>query len=382
MAPNREQIALLDRFLAVDAKDALPLYAQVERGLRRLIQTEFEDGQRFYTEELLSQHLGVSVGTIRRALGGLTTEGLLERHVPAGTFVRRRLAPGGGAFTINVFLSTFESYFDRAILTQLFAICGRREFRLEVFHTFEGENIIEMLGKAPAQPGRSGFVLLSTGEASSWRLHELLDQRGLPSVIIDRLIPEWPGAYVGIDNAQAIRLGLEHLCSMGHERIALLVTEERDHPNVHERIRAFESFAREQQLAEAPVVYSDLANGDPAGGTLEELYAHNVSKDVVARLLETSAPPTAVFALSDIGAWALLKRLAERGVRVPHDLSVLGFGNEAMSTLVHPGLSTVGQPYKDITERAVEALIAPAQPAPRELLPAHLVLRESTAHRA
>ena len=377
MADRDKLGRLLDRTVLLDPKGSLPLYAQLTRGLRHLLQEHFEDGERFYGEEMLSQRLRVSVSTTRRALTELAAEGLLVRYVPRGTFVRKRQLGANRDFTVGVFLSSFESRFNMALLERMALCCEEEGYRLDVFHTCFGEKLVEQSPPFNRPPGQQGFVFLTTFEASTWSLYQVLMDRGYRAVVVDRRIEGFPGIYVGVDNTAAMRLGMDHLTSLGHRRIALLVSEEEAHPNVQERIHAFKAYASDYGLEHTRVVVCDQTFNYPEGLPLAERYEMDVNDATVDELL--AARPTAIFAVSDAGARVLLRRLAERGVAVPGACSVLGFGNEGYAAVTYPPLSTVAQPFAQMAGQAIK-LLASQGPTPAvHLLRPSLVLRKSTA---
>jgi len=373
------RIRLLEQTVLVDPQNPLPLYAQLTRGLRELIHNHFEDGERFYGEQGLSQRLGISVNTVRRALADLAAEGLLERHVPKGTFVRKS-APGAEKdFNIGVFLSTFDSTLNMLLLEHVAKCCDERGYRFEVLHTRFGDKLLEQLNAIKKTPEHQAFLALTTHEASTWRLYRALTERGYRIAVIDRRMESFPGCYVGVDNAVGIRLGMAHLAELGHGRVTLLVCEDELHPNVQERIRAFEAFARDHGRIGPRIVVCDETIEYPEGASVEECYEMYVSEATVDEILAADPPPTAVFAVSDAGARVLLRRLAERGVRVPGDLSVVGFGNEGYACLTFPPLTTLAQPFEQIVRRAIDFLETPGRTPAQYLIAPSLVVRNSTA---
>ena len=88
--------------------------------------------------------------------------------------------------------------------------------------------------------------------------------------------------------------------------------------------------------------------------------------------------PTAIFAVSDPGAWTALQWLAERGIKVPAEVSFLGFDDDRHSQHVHPSLSTLRQPVKEMAQVVFQLLAAPIRPGQIQLLPPTLVIRKST----
>src|SRR4051812_27156842 len=92
---------LINRTVGVDTRLDAPLHAQVRRVLRLAIEQHFDDGQRFSTESAIIAQLGVPKGTVRRALSDLTRDGLLQRQVANGSFVRKGVQHSGT--TLGVF---------------------------------------------------------------------------------------------------------------------------------------------------------------------------------------------------------------------------------------------------------------------------------------
>jgi LacI family transcriptional regulator len=94
-------------------------------------------------------------------------------------------------------------------------------------------------------------------------------------------------------------------------------------------------------------------------------------------------PPTAIFAANDVSAFGVMAGLQERGLKIPEDMSVVGFDDIPAASHLHPGLTTVRQPLEQMGAAAVSALlsqIAGLAPATAKVtLPTELVVRRSTA---
>ena len=134
--------------------------------------------------------------------------------------------------------------------------------------------------------------------------------------------------------------------------------------------RAFEEITAAGGLAEAVVVHC---------GTKPFEDSHDAAYRQIDKLLAVNPRPTAIFTVSDAGAWAALRRLSELGISVPQEISVLGFSDDRPSRFMHPALSTIAQPVAEIARRAIEMLVE-NQPGTRvEFMPPSLVIRESTA---
>ena len=377
-SPDKEH--LLEDLVVVDRGSPLPLHAQVHRALHRVIQEGFEHGDRFFNEEFLSGRLGVSLATVRRALTDLASKGTLERFPGKGTFVRKGGPQGSEALHVRVFVPgsswSAEGAVVEAVLDCLDALCTEQDYLMHVSYTHGAVNTADPLWQTGAAGHGARFILLCNPPDTALELHEVLTARGLPSVNVGTLMDDYPGAYVGVNNGLGIRLGLEHLKALGHRRIVLLVNEPLDRACIRHRMQGFATVIEQSGLDEARVVICDKKTtqepADPAAPP------GDIDDAILDSLLSAPWAPTAIVAASDPGAWAILKQLADRGVKVPEQVSVLGFGDEGPSRFVYPPLSTITLPYCKMAERAMAVLQEPGECPTQEHLPPTLLVREST----
>jgi DNA-binding LacI/PurR family transcriptional regulator len=96
-------------------------------------------------------------------------------------------------------------------------------------------------------------------------------------------------------------------------------------------------------------------------------------------IFDLPQPPTALLAQSDRTALVAIRWLKARGLRVPEDVSVVGFDGIDAGATSDPPLTTVAQPMKDIGRRAVEMILGDTREVRRETLPLELIVRASTA---
>jgi DNA-binding LacI/PurR family transcriptional regulator len=202
-----------------------------------------------------------------------------------------------------------------------------------------------------------------------------LDRR-LPVIIVDE--PRLPGAFfVGIDDRGGARLAAEHVAGLGHERVAVVIDRLLDDGNV--------GFASPERLAasghrvsrERVAGYFDGLPGGGEGVPVYETPANErgVAAAAVDALLGLAAPPTALLCATDQIALGALEALAERGVRVPEDVSVTGFDD--IPAAAGAELTTVRQPLVEKGRQAGRLLLEPN--TEREvILPLELVVRGST----
>jgi LacI family transcriptional regulator len=197
---------------------------------------------------------------------------------------------------------------------------------------------------APAfKDGRTDGVIVVAPETDS-DVVEGLAALGIPLVCVSGPsgVPGVP--FVDVDNATGGRIAAEYLLSLGHERVAYLGGDE-NHADVPARRRGFVDAMTSAGHAPPPEYL-------PPG-----TYERSRAQEIACRLLRLPRRPTAVFAASDTLAILLLETARELGLRVPEDLSVLGFDDLTTASLVSPPLTTVRQPLGQIGACAARLLV-------------------------
>ncbi len=216
-------------------------------------------------------------------------------------------------------------------------------------------------------------LLMAAAAGDAAALVRRLAPMRVPTVVVDRAVPGLQADLVRVDHEGGARLAVEHLLSLGHRRIACLAG-----PSEFAVSRARTAGWR-TALAAAGITPEPgwLLEGDFSAAA-----GHALASRLLAAPLQAPNAVTAIFASNDLLAIGALRAAAERGVTVPGALSVIGFDGIDLGAYAYPALTTVGHPIRALGEAAAEALIARigASPSPaREVvLPARLLMREST----
>jgi LacI family transcriptional regulator len=192
----------------------------------------------------------------------------------------------------------------------------------------------------------------------------------IPTVVIARDIPELASQSIPIDNADGARLATQHLIECGHRRIAHIRGLE-NHEDAELRIEGYQRALQDAHITSDPdlVVQGDYTE---ASGIMavEILFTRGVSF-------------SAIFAANDQMAVGARLALYRRGIRVPEDISLVGFDDQPVSAFMTPPLTTVGVPPLEIGRIATHGLLNLLKGKPCDMppTPIRLYIRESVARR-
>jgi DNA-binding LacI/PurR family transcriptional regulator len=213
--------------------------------------------------------------------------------------------------------------------------------------------------------GQAGLIVYLHPEGGKPAALYRLYQAGAHFVCIDRHLGQYPVNYVGTNNHDAEYHAVAHLLALGHEGVAFLAGNFAL-SSEGERYAGYRDALLDNGLAPAPA---------HQGEGLDALVRQIRGREV-----------TAVACANDRTASRLIERLAQEGLGVPAQVSVLGFDDSALFRYHRPALSTVRQEFEAIGYEAARALVKLLEGAAvgykKILLPARLIQRESTGPRA
>jgi DNA-binding LacI/PurR family transcriptional regulator len=214
-----------------------------------------------------------------------------------------------------------------------------------------------------------GLILLGYGDYRLYRdkLDALVAQ-GTRFVRWGAVQPDQPGISIGCDNAHGGRLVGEHLLALGRRRVAFLGSASRGYPEFLDRYQGCEAALQAAGLSLDPALQVDADSAEEAGYT------------AAMALVERGQPFDAVFAASDLIAIGAIRALAEKGLRVPEDVAVVGFDDIPTARYTNPSLTTVVQDTARAGELLVDTLLklVRGEAAESVTLPAQLVVRRSS----
>ena len=195
----------------------------------------------------------------------------------------------------------------------------------------------------------SGLLAIFPGELT----HHLTQhfQRGLPIVMIDDQEKPTRIPWVGIDNKASAYKATRYLLELGHTRIAHIMGPQ----HYYCAIERHEGYC--QALQEAGITPDpDLL----LQGRFEPLSGRQCAETLLSR--DRTTWPSAIFAANDQMAYGVLEYAERQGIRVPEDITVIGFDDNILSAHMRPPLTTVRQPFSEMGHKAIEILLTMIDP--------------------
>ncbi|OKI28636.1 LacI family transcriptional regulator [Saccharothrix sp. CB00851] len=326
----------------------------------------------------IAELAGVSVPTVSKVLNGhrdvaARTREQVERIVAQQGYERpRKAAPKprrSRAALLDLVINELDSSWATEILT------GTEEVARE-----HGMHLVLTAVHAAPTPGKGWLESLTTRGTRgvilvladlSARQRSELHRLSIPFVIVDALGRQDPTAHsVGATNWHGGYSAVQHLISLGHRRIAVIGGPEQM-MCTKARVAGYRDALEVAGIPHDPrlVRYGD--------------FRHEQGYRQTKALLDLPTPPTGIFAGSDLQALGAYQALHEHHLRVPDDVSVVGFDDLPFAPWTAPPLTTVRQPLRDMGAMATRMLISLIRgeklTAPRAELATNLVVRGSTA---
>ncbi|MBE1555540.1 LacI family DNA-binding transcriptional regulator [Sporosarcina limicola] len=212
-----------------------------------------------------------------------------------------------------------------------------------------------------------GFIIAS-GFENLDKIEELVKE-DIPVAIVARDSPMFYVNTVALDDFMGGYLAASHLIELGHKNIGVIA---RDVWSNRERLRGFKQALEENKLEFTP----DFE-------FIKEINHIEAGKYMTRKYLDAPHPPTAIFACNDLLAAGVIQGGKEVGMSVPEDLSVIGFDNTILATIIEPPLTTISQPIQNMGKEVMDIMISMITGEVKEkrrltLLPS-LVERKSTS---
>ena len=320
---------------------------------------------------------GVAISTVSNVLNNVevvseeTRKKVLEaveklNYVPN---MNARFLKSSKKNTIGLFLPSIQGDYYKMLMQAVHLQCRMRGYLLNIY--VSNENTSEEIYGMIISSGVEGAIILN--EQLNDKYIERITQKKLPIVFIDR---EYTGdrmSSVVIDNVQGAVLAMEYLVKQGHRRIGYIHGVE----NSDDTAR-FDAYTGIMEKYGLPLDDSIILRG-----YFEEVVAYS---EMRVLLLKGVQLPDAFFCANDEMAWGCIRALTEAGVKVPDQVSIMGFDDNTLAPYYIPSITTIHSPVTELGNTSAVELIRllqspePAQGTLQKLSPG-LVIRDSCKFR-
>lgn len=339
------------------------MYMQLERALRTKISMNLAVGECIGTIDEIAKFYGVSAITVKTTLSRLTKAGLLrgikgKGFLVAGTPQKPEKKSGVIGFSAfigehSILNPMYVRIFEGA--SSVFNAAARN------FRFYRPEEIVQdgMIEKEDLE----GIIFAGFNNMA---FHDELYARNIRFVLADLKSEVYPSVIT--DNRLGARLAVEHLIELGHKEIAI-VNGNTENTVFADRFEAYREVLHENGIR----IRKSFIVNDP----LIPL-AHKWER--MKELLMGTPRPGAVFFSSDLFAFFYIPHLLKFGLRIPEDLSVIGFDDREAAFYAEPSLTTIKQPMFEIGAAAAKILLASSRKnllSKPLILPPKLVVRSS-----
>jgi LacI family transcriptional regulator len=322
----------------------------------------------------VAREAGISYATVSRVLNNkdnvksATRERVLTAMTRLGYVVdqRARSLAGGRSQVIGLLVHDVGTAYIGEIIRGIDAELASVQYDLLLYTTHRRKTKESAYVITLTRGMADGLILVLPRDPGAYL--EILHQHRFPHVLIDHRGGDEEAPAVAAANRQGAYKATEYLIELGHRRIGF-VTGATDQICSQDRLAGYKTALTDHGITFDPGLVFEGNFFQPLGYT------------GASALIELPHPPTAIFASNDVSAFGVMEAIRERGLRIPDDVSVMGFDDIPQAAHVHPPLTTVRQPLEEMGRAATRMLLEyiqdPLRPPERVELPTELVLRQS-----
>ncbi len=296
----------------------------------------------------VAKHAGVSPMTVSRVLNNFpkvrksTKEKVLAsvselNYLP--NQAARNLVSGRARRICLLYANPSSAYLEKLMLGALEAL-GSYGYQLivkNVSQDIAAEQLKDLLTNA------WDGVIIPPPISDMVGIRKMLIEAQMPAVFLGSMAGTREAFEIGINDFQASSEMTKYLISLGHSRIGFV----QGHPSHSTSSAREDGYKNALQDAGIEIEAMLLAQG---------YFTYKSGLEAGLKLLKVEHPPTAIFASNDDMAAGVLGAAASLGLRVPNDISIVGFDDSPIATTIWPNLTTVGQPLVEMAGKAVEIL--------------------------
>ena len=356
--------------MKIDSGKSEPKYLQLKNIMTRYFaQEHYEADQKIPSETELMKRFDVSRGTVRQTLAELVNEGVIYKKQGLGSFFsgkRDETNAQEQSRLIGVITPNMFHYIYPQILQGINDVVHQKRYNV-VLSGSEGnsENEYPHLEQLLAR-GIEGLIFEPAGSPKRFqdtRVFKLIKNLTIPVVFMDWALDDLSVSYVSLDDVEGGFRATNYLLEQGHRRIAYIYMS--NHVPGSLRYKGY------QRAFEAHNISPDshLAKSRPIFKWVQADYAYLLTKELLAMGTDR---PTAIFFFNDEAAMRGYAAIREAGLRIPDDISIMGFDDSQFASMAEVPMTSVVHPKYQIGKWAAEMLFdqleAEGRNTPRQMI--------------
>ena len=325
----------------------------------------------------IAKQLNVSISTVSRAMRNAPDVNIETRKAVMALSEELKYQPNKLALSLKQkqthTIGVIVPNLDYVLATM---VKGIDEVALEAGYTVMVCQSNESFGREIVNTRRlldslvDGFIISVSSETKVFDHFKKIQDKQMPLVMFDRAPADLKAPCVRLDNMEGGYIATEHLIEQGYKRIAILAGP-KNLGISNTRLEGYINALKKYKIKPDPnlIIHCDF----------NQHYAYLATQE----LLEMKKRPDAIFTISDRMAIGAMLAIKEKGLRMPHDIGLVGFNNEPVVNLVTPGISSVDQPAIELGKMAAKLFIQTVHDngdmsTVEEILKPKLIIRESS----
>ncbi len=301
----------------------------------------------------VAKYTGLSIATVSKYLNGKRVleknKKLIDEAIEALDFKVNEMARGlktNRSMTVGILIPSLDNTFFTNIISHVENILIQHRYSTIICDYREDPKLAEEKLNFLINKMVDGIIMVP--KSSSIDSINQVIKKGIPIVFIDRLLKEVKCDVILSDNLNASYDAVEQLIIRGHKRIGIICGP-KDIYTSQERLKGYLR------------VHEDYALNIEKDLILYGNYDMESGYQLLIHLIEMNNPPTAVFVTNYDMTLGAIMAINEKGIKIPDQLSIIGFDNLHLAKIVNPPLSIVVQPMKEIGEKAAHVLLSRLQ---------------------
>lgn len=253
--------------------------------------------------------------------------------------------------TLGVIIPTISNPFYAAVMLGVEEVARKNGYHVLLCNSLQDGKLEEEYVKTLFEKQVKGVILSSI--SGNRKLLARLIKMGLSVIAIDQQLNVPDVLQIEFDYRRGGHMAASYLLEQGHRRIGY-VTAPLNRPS---RQQIYQGFFEALQAAGIGTIDGFVQIADEEKEVYDGIYEFENGKALTRKLLQLEAPPSAIFACNDLTAFGVINELTASGLRVPDDISVMGFDNIEFSRMVTPTLTTIKQPNYEMGKLACTMLL-------------------------